>query len=116
MKMKKLMALGLAVTMMAGLAGCSTPTSTVETTQATTQAAAESTAAGSEGTTAAEATTAAPTASTTGGKVFRYAIKSDFATFDPDKTNSVDDATLCYHIYDGLYRNVQGDIQSATII
>ena len=113
MKMKKLMALGLAVTMMAGLAGCSTPTSTVETTQATTQAAAESTAAGSEGTTAAEATTAAPTASTTGGKVFRYAIKSDFATFDPDKTNSVDVATLCYHIYDGLYRNVQGDIQPA---
>ena len=52
--------------------------------------------------------------SASGEKIFRYSNLADIATIDPDKTNSVADTTVCYHIYDGLYRNVQGDVQPAT--
>ena len=45
-----------------------------------------------------------------GEKIFRYSNTADIATIDPDKTNSVADATVSYHIYDGLYRNVQGEL------
>ena len=105
MKMKKLMAVGLAGIMALGMIGCSTPTSTVETTTAAT------TAAEGETTTAGTETTAAPVA--TGSKIFRYSNIADIATLDTSQCNSVPDATICYHIYDGLYRNVQGDIQPA---
>ncbi len=52
--------------------------------------------------------------SASGEKIFRYSNLADIATIDPDKTNSVADTTISYHIYDGLYRNVQGDVQPAT--
>ena len=101
MRKNKLLALGLAAVMALGAVGCSTPTTSVESTAA---AAAES---GAEGTNAAEQTAS-------GEKIFRYSIKADAATIDPNKTNSVDDATVCYHLYDGLYRNVLGNLQPAT--
>ena len=106
MKLKKLMAMGLAGIMALGMIGCSTPSTTVETTTpaATTATGGETTAAGGE-------TTEAPAA--TGNKIFRYSNKADIATFDSNMTNSVPDATISYHIYDGLFRNVQGDIQPA---
>lgn len=104
MKKNKLFALGLAAVMALSTAGCSTPTTTVEDK---TTAPAE---AGSEAGSAGE--TAAPAAS--GEKIFRYSNIADIATIDPNKTNSVPDATVAYHIFDGLYRNVMGDLQPAT--
>ncbi len=100
MKKNKLLALGLATVMAASVVGCSTPTASVEETKA-----AETEAAGAEGGEAA----AAPAE-----KVFRYSNLADIATIDPNKTNSVPDATVSYHLYDGLYRNVLGNLQPAT--
>lgn len=100
MRKNKLLALGLAAMMAMGAVGCSTPTTTVEETKA-----AEGSAESAEGT--AEA-------ASSGEKIFRYSYTADIATIDPNKTNSVADATVSYHLYDGLYRNVQGDIQPAT--
>ncbi len=53
-------------------------------------------------------------AASPGSKVLRFSYTADIATIDPNKTNAVADATVSYHLYDGLYRNVQGDIQPAT--
>ena len=96
MRKNKLLALGLAALMAASVAGCSTPSASVDDTKA-----AES---GSDNSQSAAA----------GEKIFRYSNTADIATIDPDKTNSVADATVSYHIYDGLYRNVQGELQPAT--
>ena len=96
MRKNKLLALGLAALMAASVAGCSTPSASVDDTKA-----AES---GSDSSQRAAA----------GEKIFRYSNTADIATIDPDKTNSVADATVSYHIYDGLYRNVQGELQPAT--
>ena len=96
MRKNKLLALGLAALMAASVAGCSTPSASVDDTKA-----AES---GSDSSQSAAA----------GEKIFRYSNTADIATIDPDKTNSVADATVSYHIYDGLYRNVQGELQPAT--
>ncbi|MDY5483394.1 MAG: peptide ABC transporter substrate-binding protein, partial [Clostridium sp.] len=65
-----------------------------------------------ESTEAAGGETAA--AESTGEKIFRYSNTVDIATIDPNKTNAVADATVSYHLYDGLYRNVQGELQPAT--
>lgn len=106
MRKNKVLALGLAAVMAAGAAGCSTPSTTVEETKAAAEAAAaDSGAAGGE---------AASGEASTGEKVFRYSYTADIATIDPNKTNSVADATVSYHLYDGLYRNVQGEVQPAT--
>ena len=86
MRKNKLLALGLAALMAASVAGCSTPSASVDDTKA-----AES---GSDSSQSAAA----------GEKIFRYSNTADIATIDPDKTNSVADATVSYHIYDGLYR------------
>ena len=96
MRKNKLLALGLAALMAASVAGCSTPSASVDDTKA-----AES---GSDSSQSVAA----------GEKIFRYSNTADIATIDPDKTNSVADATVSYHIYDGLYRNVQGELQPAT--
>ena len=84
MRKNKLLALGLAALMAASVAGCSTPSASVDDTKA-----AES---GSDSSQSAAA----------GEKIFRYSNTADIATIDPDKTNSVADATVSYHIYDGL--------------
>lgn len=101
MKKNKLLALGLATVMAASVVGCSTPTASVEETKA-----AETEAAGAEGGEAVEAPA--------GEKIFRYSVTADIATIDPNKSNAVSDATVGYHLYDGLYRNVQGDLRPAT--
>lgn len=103
MKKKKLAALGLAAVMVLGAMGCSTPTTSVEETTAAPAGEAGSDAAGTE-----------ETAAASGEKIFRYSNLADIATIDPDKTNSVADATVAYHIFDGLYRNVLGNLQPAT--
>jgi len=82
--------------MAVGAVGCSTPSTTVEETKA------------AEGEAGEEQT------ASEGEKIFRYSYTADIATIDPNKTNSVADATVSYHLYDGLCRNVQGDIQPAT--
>ena len=101
MRKNKLLALSLAAAMAVGTAGCSTPTTTVEDKKPEAESAE---AAGGE-TAAAEST---------GEKIFRYSNTVDIATIDPNKTNAVADATVSYHLYDGLYRNVQGELQPAT--
>lgn len=99
MRKNRLYALGLAAILVLGAVGCSTPTASVEETEA-----AGSEAAGTKGEEAAAS----------GEKIFRYSNTADIATIDPNKTNSVADATVSYHIFDGLYRNVQGTLQPAT--
>ncbi len=76
MRKNKLLALGLAALMAASVAGCSTPSASVDDTKA-----AES---GSDSSQSAAA----------GEKIFRYSNLADIATIDPDKTNSVADATV----------------------
>ncbi|MGP1348196.1 MAG: peptide ABC transporter substrate-binding protein [Stomatobaculum sp.] len=94
--MKRKGALALILTLvMLGTAGCSTPTATVETTAA---AGAETQQSGDRA---------------SGERIFRYSNTADIITIDPDKCDSVPDATVCYHIFDGLYRNVDGDIRPA---
>lgn len=102
MRKNKLLALGLATAMAVGAVGCSTPTTTVEDKKPEAESAE---AAGGETAAAAEST---------GEKIFRYSNTVDIATIDPNKTNAVADATVSYHLYDGLYRNVQGELQPAT--
>lgn len=99
MRKNRLYALGLAALLAMGAVGCSTPTASVE----------ETTAAGGETAAAEGGETAA-----SGEKIFRYSNTADIATIDPNKTNAVADATVSYHIFDGLYRNVQGTLQPAT--
>ncbi len=99
MTRRRLLALGLAGVMALSLAACSTPAST------DTTAASE--------TTAAEGTETADGETSTGDKIFRYALTTDIATFDPNMSNALADAQVIYHLYDGLYRNVSGDIQPA---
>lgn len=103
MRKNKLLALGLATVMAASVVGCSTPTTSVEETKAAETAAAD-----------AEGGEAAAEAAPAGEKIFRYSNTADIATIDPGKSNSVADATVDYHLYDGLYRNVQGDVRPAT--
>lgn len=96
MKHKRFMALGLATLLSLSVVGCSTPNTTVEDSGSTS------------------ASTSGSTAQTVSGeKIFRYSNKADIATIDPNKINCVPDATIGYHVYDGLYRNVQGNLQPA---
>lgn len=90
--MKKIISFLLVVVLILGLAACSTPQEPTETTPAQ-----------NEGETPA-----------TGDKIFRYALAADPASFDPSLTHSIPDATICYNLYDGLYRDVVGDIRPAS--
>lgn len=91
MKNKRLMALGLATLLTLSVAGCSTPGDN----------------------TSGSGSTGDVSQSGTAEKIFRYSNLADIATIDPNKVNAVPDSTVCYHIYDGLYRNVQGTMQPA---
>lgn len=82
------------------LMGCSVPNTSPE--QAATEAA--------EGETAAEGDTAAETESAEGEMKLTYALLADAPTLDPQKMNSMPSATVGYHIFDGLYRNEEGNI------
>lgn len=82
------------------LMGCSVPDTSPE--QAATEAA--------EGETAAEGDTAAETESAEGEMKLTYALQADAPTLDPQKMNSMPSATVGYHIFDGLYRNEEGNI------
>lgn len=103
MRKNKLLALGLATAMAVGALGCSTPSTTVEETKPAAEA-----------TKAPEGGEAAAPAAEAGEKILRISNTVDIATIDPNKTNAVADATVSYHLYDGLYRNVLGDLQPAT--
>ncbi len=94
MRRKGALALILTLAMLSTV-GCSTPTTTVETTAA------------------AGAETQQSGGSASGKKIFRYSNTADITIIDPNKSDSVPDATVCYHIFDGLYRNVDGDIRPA---
>ena len=76
MRKNKLLALGLAALMAASVAGCSTPSASVDDTKA-----AES---GSDSSQRAAA----------GEKIFRYSNTADIATIDPDKLCSCRYSTI----------------------
>ena len=86
MRKNKLLALGLAALMAASVAGCSTPSASVDDTKA-----AES---GSDSSQSAAA----------GEKIFRYSNTADIATIDPDKTNSVASPIISMMVCTATYR------------
>ncbi len=102
MRKRKLIALCMAAVMTLSAAGCSTPSTSVEETQGAASETGEEAGGDTSGGTAAN-----------GEKIFRYSNTIDIATIDPNKSNAVADSTVCYHIFDGLYRNVQGTLQPA---
>ena len=93
MKTKRLIALALAAVLALGLTACTTPNTTVD------------------GSGSGSSSTGGTSQSGTTEKIFRYSNVADTATIDPKKVNAVADATISYHIYEGLYRNVLGDLQ-----
>ena len=100
MKMKKLLALGLAGVMALSLAACGVPGEEDETQAAGTEAAG-SEAAGGE-------TTGGETAD--GEKVFRYSVKTEPTTLDSAKMNSIGDSELQQIMGEGLLTNNAGEI------
>lgn len=79
MRRKGALALILTLAMLSTV-GCSTPTTTVETTAA------------------AGAETQQTEKAASGKKIFRYSNTADITIIDPNKSDSVPDATVCYHI------------------
>ncbi|MDD6213368.1 MAG: peptide ABC transporter substrate-binding protein [Clostridiales bacterium] len=104
MKKKHLLVWVMALAMAAGTIGCSTPSTSVQDQTKAPEAQNEQNDAQGEG----------QEADAAGEKIFRYSNTVDIATIDPNKSNAVADSTVSYHLYDGLYRNVQGDLQPAT--
>ena len=100
MKMKKLLALGLAGVMALSLAACGVPGEEDETQAAGTEAAG-SEAAGGE-------TTGGETAD--GEKVFRYSVKTEPTSLDSAKSNSIGDNELQQIMGEGLLNNNAGEI------
>lgn len=49
----------------------------------------------------------------TGEKVFRYSIKDEPPTLDPQMLNSMYGASLDFHLFEGLMRNNNGDLEPA---
>jgi oligopeptide transport system substrate-binding protein len=47
------------------------------------------------------------------GKAFRYSISSVVGSFDPAFANTESENTIAYHIYEGLYRMVDGELVPA---
>lgn len=43
-------------------------------------------------------------------KVFRYSMKADVTTLDPQKSNELQSATIGYHIGEGLTRSENGEV------
>ncbi|MFR3283822.1 MAG: hypothetical protein ACLTR6_05285 [Clostridium fessum] len=83
--------------MAASVAGCSTPSASVDDTKA------------------AESGSDSSAERSSGRKRFSVIPTRRISRrLSPDKTNSGSDATVSYHIYDGLCRNVQGELQPAT--
>lgn len=86
---KKIFAVMMAVTIIAGsLAGCSTPNASVEDKDSAK-------------------------GSSKGANIIRYSLTAEPPTLDPQLANSIPSATVCYHIFDGLMRNDNGEIKEA---
>ena len=108
MKLKKLLAVVLAGTMVLSLAACGDSAANTSSGSASTDAAAEETA---EGDAAAEDTAAADVEVPEGLNV---CIASEPATLDPALNSSVDGATMCIHLFAGLSKwaqNANGDLE-----
>ncbi|HZW97757.1 MAG TPA: peptide ABC transporter substrate-binding protein [Bacillota bacterium] len=112
--MKKFFVFMLVAALVLGLVACSTPGG-AEKTEGTAKP-------DSEETEPAEVTepdeTDAPDdepdePATDVDKILRYALTADPESFDPSKAHGIPSATICYHIYEGLYRDVDGDLQPA---
>lgn len=87
---KKILAVLMAATFVVGtLAGCSTPTSSVDDKDKKADSA------------------------STSSNVIRYSLTAEPPTLDPQLANSIPSATVCYHLFDGLMRNEEGDVKPA---
>ncbi len=104
--MKKLLALLLAVVLVIGLVACSTKEKADEPTDKPAGEETPDESSEEPGETGDE-----PAA---GKKIFHYALTADPASIDPSLTHSIPDATICYNLYEGLYRDVVGDIRPAS--
>ena len=110
MNSKKVLALGMAAVMAAGMTGCSVPgeggsTTAGSSTGTTAAAAADESAQGGETAAADNNTTSA-----TGLKVFRYATSTDPTSLDPVMGNSTADNEILHITQEGLVRNSCGTI------
>ncbi|CUX40855.1 peptide ABC transporter substrate-binding protein [Clostridium sp. C105KSO13] len=86
---KKILAILMTATFVVGLlAGCSTPTSSVEDKDKKSD-------------------------STGTGNILRYPVTAEPPTLDPQLANSIPSATVCYHLFDNLMRNDSGDVKPA---
>lgn len=45
-------------------------------------------------------------------KVFRYSMKADVTTLDPQKSNELQSATIGYHMGEGLTRSENGEVHA----
>ena len=106
--MKKLFIFVLIAALLLGLVACSTPGEGEETNE-TAKPGAEDT----DEVVDPSDTKDPDEPSTDGDKILRYALTADPESFDPSKAHGIPSATICYHIYEGLYRDVDGDLQPA---
>lgn len=47
------------------------------------------------------------------GQTLRYSLQAEPPTLDPQLANSIPSSTVLYHLFDGLLRNVEGEIKPA---
>ncbi|WP_334104823.1 peptide ABC transporter substrate-binding protein [Muricomes intestini] len=88
---KKILAMLMTATFVVGLlAGCSTPTSSVE-----------------------DKDKKSDSAKSSDGNTLRYSVTAEPPTLDPQLANSIPSATVCYHLFDTLMRNDSGDVKPA---
>ncbi len=87
---KKILAMLLAATFVVGtLAGCSTPKASVDDTAKESDSTSDS------------------------SNIIRYSLTAEPPTLDPQLANSIPSGTVCYHIFDGLMRNEEGEVKPA---
>ncbi|MCD8011333.1 MAG: peptide ABC transporter substrate-binding protein [Lachnospiraceae bacterium] len=100
---RRTLAILLAATMVVGLAGCSSSSSSSDSPTA---------AADSAETTAETSDSSGDTADadSTTEKVFRYSVSTEPTTLDPTKGNSIGDNEIQHAITEGLVRNTAGEI------
>ena len=109
--MKKLLALMLAMAMIVSLAGCSTPTGSIDNDSSKEDASSAETT--TDATTEESTEEAAPTSGDTfptEGKIFRYAVGTEPTTLDPNKGNSIGDNEIQHAITENLTRNTGGTV------
>ncbi len=100
---KSLLALALTIIMCVSLAACSTPGSKEEPKASEAASSSSSTEKKEEAPASSEAASAQP-------KILRYSLQAEPPSLDQQLSNSIPEATVDYHIFEGLMRNHVGDV------